>query len=300
MFKKIQIYEAILLSKRLIPVIIFLFIFFSSTLFSYALVKKSSGPIRVSGSVGGFYLNISGYISPYASIVLTSDGIFYRATVADKLGYFFISEILIREGFSHFCLEAIDIKRIGESITCFNFPPAKGKIDMKDIFLPPTLGLSRTEIGEGGSIIASGYTMPGAKVTLHLSNGKFLTVTADNTGYYEFKLENIKAGKYELYSTAEYGDKQSLEPTKKAKLSALTLWEQLWAFISNTFGKIWRFLSSLSLGPLWIGIPIIISIIILVLKIWPEKFTFIYDNRLVALLPGRKKKKLHHSWWMGY
>lgn len=287
--------------RKFLPILFFcLYLTFVNPVFINAAAKKPSAAVMVSGSVGTIYLNVSGYIAPYASIVLTSDGLFYRATVADKHGYFSISQILIKEGFSHFCLEAIDIKRIGESVTCFNFPPAKGLIDMKDLFLPPTLGLSRTEIGEGGTVIASGYSMPGAKVTIHLSNGKFLTTTADNTGYYEFKLENIKAGKYELYSTAEYNDKQSLEPTSRAKLTALTLWEQLWAFIRNTFDRIWRLLTSLSLGPLWIGIPIIISIIILILKIWPEKFTFIYNNKLIALLPRRKKKKLHHSWWMGY
>ena len=266
---------------------------------SYA-AKKAPETIKIQGTVGSAYLNVSGYISPFASVVLTSDGVFYRATVADKYGNFSISQILIKEGFSHFCLEAIDIKRIGESYTCFNFPPAKGSVDMKDIFLPPTLGLSRTEIGEGGSVIAAGYTMPWAKVSLHLNNGKLLTVSADGSGYYEFKLENIKAGKYELYSTAQYNDKQSLEPTSRAKLTSLTLWQQLWANICDIFNKIWRFFTSLSLGPLWIGIPIIISIIILVLKIWPEKFTFIYNNKLISMLPGRKKKKLHHAWWMGY
>jgi hypothetical protein len=264
--------------------------------------KKQSESITVQGSVGGYYLSISGYISPFASIVLTSDGIFYRATVADKYGNFSISQMLIKTGFSHFCLEAIDIKRIGESYTCFNFPPTKGSFEMRDIFLPPTLGLSRTEIAAGGSVIAAGYTMPWAKVTLHLSNGKILTTTANGEGFYQFKLENIKAGKYELYSTSEYENKQSLEPTRKAKLTALNVWEQLLAFIRNIFNKAWRFLTSLSLGPLWIGIPIIISIIILILKIWPEKFTFIYTSKLFALLPPfrRRRKKLHHAWWMGY
>ena len=81
---------------------------------------------------------------------------------------------------------------------------------MTDIFLPPTLGLSRTEIGENSEALAFGYTMPGAKVTLHLSNGQTLTTYADETGYYEFKIRGLKAGKYELYATAEYNNKESL------------------------------------------------------------------------------------------
>ncbi len=262
-----------------------------------------ASPVRVSGVVGGegFYLNISGYIAPFASIVLTSsDGTFLRSTVADKDGYFYITDVPIKRGFSGFCLDAIDFKRIGESFTCFDIPPAQGSVTMKDIFLPPTLGLSRTEIGAGGDVTVFGYSMPGALVKLKF-NGKILTTYADSTGYYEFKLANVPAGKYDLSATAELDGKQSLDPTRKTQLRALSWWEQIVAFLKSTYDKVYKFLSSLRLGPLWLGVPIIISIIILILKIWPEKFTFIYNSKLLFFIPGRKrKKKLHHSWFIGY
>ena len=171
---------------------------------------------------------------------------------------------------------------------------------MKDIFLPPTLGLLRNEIGEGGEAIAFGYTMPGALVTLHLSNGKTYTTTADQTGYYEFHIKDLRAGIYKLFATAEYKNKQSLTPTKKIQLKALSWWEQFIAFLRDLWNAFIRFLTSVYLNPLWIAVPIIISIIILILKIWPEKFTFIYNNKLISILPHRRGKKLHHSWWMGY
>src|ERR1035437_8839841 len=163
----------------------------------------------VQASVGQFYLDLFGYISPFASVVLTSDGVFIIGTTADAQGNFSITQVLIKKGFSSFCLDAIDIKRIGESYTCFSIPPATASVTMRDIFLPPTLGLSRTTVTEGGSATAFGYTMPGAKVTLHI-NGELLTVYADVGGYYEFALKNIKVGSYSLYATANYQQKDSL------------------------------------------------------------------------------------------
>ena len=70
-----------------------------------------------------FYLDIAGFASPHASVVLTSGDIFLRATVADSQGNFFISQIKVPSGFSEFCLENIDFQRIGDSLTCFQIPP---------------------------------------------------------------------------------------------------------------------------------------------------------------------------------
>lgn len=264
---------------------------------------KGSHSVQVSARVGDFYLNLFGWISPFASVILTSDGILLRGTVADQFGNFSIPEVLIKRGFSHFCLEAIDFKRLGESLTCFNIPPAKGSVTMRDIFLPPTIGLSRSEIAEGASAFAFGYTMPGATVTLHLSNGKTLTTTADSSGFYQFEIKGLKAGKYNLFATAEYHKKQSLAPTKRLSLTALSWWEQLIAFLKELLNKFIKFILGLPLGALWLGLPPLLSIIFLILKIWPEKFTFIYQSRLIIFFTHafrKTKKHLHHEWWMGY
>jgi hypothetical protein len=174
---------------------------------------------------------------------------------------------------------------------------------MKEIFLPPTLGLSKNVIAEGGETLAFGYTMPGAEVTLYLSNGQKLTTFADQTGYYLFHIKNLKAGTYNLYARSVYNHKESLAPTKTVQLKALSLWEQIIAFIQSVLKNIQKFFSSWSLGPLWIGLPILILIIILILKIWPEKFTYLYQSRLIIFFTRafrRPRKPLHHAWWMGY
>jgi hypothetical protein len=244
----------------------------------------------VGASVGEFYLSLWGYVSPFASIVLTSDGVFMRATVADEKGNFIISQVLIKAGFKSFCLDAIDFKRIGESYTCFSIPPATASITMKDIFLPPTLGLSRTTVNEGGSATAFGYTMPKAKVTLHI-NGELLTTYADSTGYYEFVLKNLKAGNYSLYSTAEYKQKNSLDPTKKLQLESLSKPKQAANLVGNWWDQLLRFLKNWLWNPLWLIIPILILIIILIRKLWGKQFPNPFK---------RKNRLLHHYWWMGF
>ncbi len=287
-----------------IKILVFLLLILNSYfILLKAAPSEAAFSVPVQAQVGKFYLYLSGYISPYASVVLTIDGIFVRATVADAGGNFSISGVLIKKGFSRFCLEAVDFKRLGNSYTCFDIPPAKGDVTMTEIFLPPTLGLSKNVIAEGGETMAFGYTMPGAEVTLYLSNGQKLTAFADNTGYYVFHIKNLKAGKYDLYARAIYNNKESLAPSRTLELRALSWWEQIIAFIRSILKNIQKFFSSLELGPLWFGLPVLISIITLILKIWPEKFTFIYQSRLIIFFTKafrKPRKPLHHAWFIGY
>jgi hypothetical protein len=136
--------------------------------------------------------------------------------------------------------------------------------------------------------------MPGAKVTLHV-NGELLTTTADASGYYEFALKNLKAGNYSLYSTAVYKQKDSLVPTKKLHLQALSKQQQTSQQVAKTVSNWWdqllRFLRDWLWNPLWLIIPIIILIIILIRKLWGKKFVNPFK---------RKSHLLHHYWWMGY
>lgn len=286
--------------RKFLPVFLslLLFISVSASVLAVNTLRHSFGT-KVSASVGEYLLNISGFVSPYASVVLTSNGVFIRATVADAKGNFYFTDVLINKGFSGFCLEAVDFKRIGDSYTCISVPPATGSITKKNLFLPPTLGLSTNSVAAGGEVLAFGYTMPNALVTLNLGNGKTMTVLADGTGYYIFKLKNIPAGKYQLYATAKYNNLDSLSPSRKVDLRSLSLWERIIEFLKNLLAKIGDFLTSVSLGPLWLGLPVLILIIILILKLWPDKFTSIYESRLIIFFSKKEKKHLHHYWLFG-
>lgn len=252
---------------------------------------RASFSPKVSAQVGQFYLNLYGFVSPYASVVLTVDGVFMRAGVADSGGNFSFIQILINAGFSHFCLEAVDFKKIGDSFTCINIPPATSSVDKKNIFLPPTLGLSKTSAQTGEEILAFGYTMPYALVTLHLGPGLDKQVLADGTGYYVFRLKNIPPGTYNLYATATYKKLNSLSPTKKIQFRSLTLWEQIIEFLREFWAKLIALFTSIGLGILWLAIPILILIFILILKL---------RGKPIFVIPERKKKEhLHHYWEFG-
>jgi hypothetical protein len=257
---------------------------------------QASLSANLSAQVGKYYLNLSGFVSPFASVVLTSDGIFLRATVADAGGNFYISQVLINAGFSHFCLEAVDFKKIGDSFTCINITPATGSVTKKNIFLPPTLGLSQASAAQGEVVFAFGYTMPYATVTLHLGPGLDKTVLADGTGYYIFRLKNLPPGIYELYSTAVYNKLNSLSPSKKVEFRSLSLWDRIIQFIKDLIARLIVLLTSLSLGILWIIIPIIILILILIFKLWPEKLTSLKEKGLEIIGERKPKEHLHHFW----
>lgn len=278
--------------------IVSLLLFVASSLVSAQTFKFANPPVKVSGSVGEFRLNLSGWMSPFASIVLSSNGIFMASTVADRAGNWSFIDILINKGFSTFCLTAIDFYRLGESVTCFTIKPATQNVTMKDIFLPPTLGLSRNEVPAGGKVFAFGYTMPGSKVYLHLSDGRVLETFADGNGYYVFTLDNLAAGKYQLYATAHYKEKDSLKPSRTLELLSLSWWDQFLAWLRWLWSFLIQLFTSMGLGPLWLGIPLLLLIMLLILKLWPERFTFIYESKLLAFLPGHDKK-LHHFWMEG-
>ncbi len=297
------------LPKKVIVLSFFLLLFsvklnIASAQQAVPLVAPRPGSVSttVSGTIGNYYLTLKGYIAPFASIVLYgADGAFLKATTADSKGYFTVTDLLVKKGFSKVCFDAVDFKRLGESYSCLTFKPIEGQTTIEDIFLPPTLGLSRSEIAAGSSAIAWGYSMPYAIVTVHVGNVVY-TTTADSNGYYQIELKNVKAGVYSLYSTAELNAKPSLDPQKKVQLKALSWWEQFIAWLINLWKKIWVFLTSFTITPFWIAIPVFILIIILILKLWPEKFTILYHNRLVIFFTKalRRHKPLHHEYFMGY
>lgn len=286
---------------RRVGIIISLMVFLLTSVHpvvSAKTITQTKPPVQVSARVGEFYLNLSGYASPFASIILTSGGVFYRSAVADEGGFWSIHDILINKSFSSFCLQHIDYKNIGESTTCLTVPPADQDINKKDIYLPPTIGLQRSEIVAGSDAVIFGYTMPGASVTIHLKNGKSYVVTADANGYYELTIKDLAAGSYELYATAVYDGKPSENPSNTLKLVALSWWQQILIWIKKFFQWLWNVMTGMGLGPLWLVLPLIPFIIWLLVRLWPERFTFIYNNEIYIFFHPRKK--LHHAWWVGY
>lgn len=253
---------------------------------AYGVSATSSGT-TVKASVGKYYLSISGFVSPFASIVMTSNSIFLGSTVADPNGNFSIKNIFVNEGFTDFCLEAIDIKRIGDSLTCFKIAPMFSSREIRDIFLPPTLGLSGREIRPNSSILASGYSMPGALVNVNIAKGIILHLTADKSGFYKTQIKNLAVGKYFLFATANYKKRDSEKPSKKLELNSISVVE----IIKRNLPLILIVLLILV---------VIILLIILFRKRLKRKIIELLEKREVFGEGGKVRVPLHHSWFIGY
>ena len=289
---------------KLIIVTLLFSIFFSffNVYFSYATTDIYPGEFtNVSAKVGQYYLNLSGFIAPYASVVLISNGNILRSVVADQTGYFYFTGVLIDKGFSNFCLDAVDVKRLGESYTCLTVNPATSSITQNNIFLPPTFGVERNQINVGSSAIVWGYSMPNAQVKVYLSDGRTVMVTADSTGFYQTTFKIDKTGSYEFFADAFYKNQKSLSPSRKASFLALSSTQQLQKGIANWFSSLINFILQNPWGVVLVILPILILIVILLKKLRPSWFTWFDqgEQRLFALVPFRKRK-LHHAWFIGY
>lgn len=258
---------------------------FSLILILFLVPDAFAQSTKVTASVGKYYLSARGYVSPFASIVMSSNSIFMGSTVADQKGNFSIERVLVNEGFTDFCLEVVDVKRIGDSFTCFKIPPAVGDTQKDNIFLPPTIGLSGKKIMPGSSVFASGYSMPNAKVLINISEDIILQTTANASGFYKLEIKNLPIGKYSLFASARYENRDSEKPDKKLELQSLSLAQLIGQNLL------------LILLILLLVIAALIPVIILLSKRLRKRLKELIDRK-----PFSKKKKLvpaHHSWFLG-
>ncbi len=254
------------------------------SLFLLTLSRTNAQSTKLQASVGKYYFSVSGFVSPFASIVMSSNSIFMGSTVADPKGNFSIQKVLVNEGFSEFCLEAIDIKKIGDSYTCFKISPLSSDGKKENIFLPPTMGLSGKKINPGSSIFASGYSMPNAKVILNISKDIIIEVIADANGFYKYEIKDLPVGKYSLFATARYEKKDSEKPSGKKDFESLSAGE----LISKNLPFV--------LLIVLIGLIILILLIILLSKKVRNKIRGVLGKKSFS-----KKKEishLHHDWFL--
>lgn len=253
---------------------------------------SKSGSSVVTATVGQFHISITGYQSPYASIILkTQNGTFLASTTADSKGYFSITNILINSSNLQYCFQAVDFKRIGESDSCITVSGTINQdISYTDIFLPPTIGLSKKQINVGQDGIIFGYSMPGAKVYLDIE-GKIVTVTADDTGYYTYTYKNVPEGVFRISASAEFASKKSLAPTNDVVLEALSVPQQITNEGKKVVEKIKKKVPFDLYPYLLIGLFFLIAIGVLLYKL-RLKFWVIFIDYL------RRRKKMHHDWFL--
>lgn len=266
---------------------------------SFAQSSTQSGSVDIKVTINGFLLSLSGYLAPYASITLTSSGNVFASAVADANGNFTFSGVKVAKGFSTFCLDGIDYKRLGESEACFTIPPVNSPYTKSAIFLPPTLGVFRTNVNVGNDALVFGYGMPGAHISIKLDGQVICQKDADSGGYYECNFPITKEGNHQVYADASLHNKQSEPQLKKVLIKGIAL--------AKATPKP-PYVPGISFGlPEILVALFILLLLIIVLIVLLRKFKPSWLPHVTLPNPGDmfhhqwdvlfRERKLHH-WWM--
>lgn len=240
--------------------------------FAATTTATQSGTITTSATIRGTTFTISGFTSPFASVVVTTGSQFIVSTTADTQGNF-SAPVTLPKGITALCLDTVDFKRLGSSQACID----TAITNPIGLFLPPTIGLLSTSVDAGQNATIYGYSLPRSSViitpqNLPSENQKY-TVITDDTGYYSYTIESIPAGTFVFSAVGEVLGAQSLPPTGGVELKALSLFEQA----STTAQDITQSLASIPASYL---IPILLIILFLIICI----SVFLYIKK-------RKKKE---------
>lgn len=266
-------------------------------------VASQSGIVNVKVTINGFSLSLSGYLAPYASITLTSGGSSFASVVADAQGNFSFTNIKVAKGFSSFCLDGIDYKRLGESESCFTIPPVTTPFSKTQIFLPPTIGVFRENVNIGDKALVFGYGMPHAQIRIILDKQVICQKTADDGGYYECNFAITKEGNHEVYAEASRNGKDSEPQLKRVLIKGIALIKQPTTAPLPGFNP-----NQLVVPGILIALLLLILLIIFLI-IWLRKHPPAWMPRFYLPNPGDvvqhkfaaffREKKLHHSWMDG-
>lgn len=190
--------------------------------FAAPIPATQSGIITTKATVPGAVIIVSGFTSPFASVVLTADTKFITSTTADAEGDFYV-QIDVPIKTQTLCLDAIDFKRLGSSQACIDVPTHT----TIGLFLPPTIGLLSRTVNAGQNATIYGYSLPRSTVVINSKDGKAYIATTDDTGFYSYTIENIPAGTFIFSAIGEVLGAQSLPPTGGVELKSLSPLQQV-------------------------------------------------------------------------
>jgi len=184
--------------------------------------------VKVTAVVPGeWWLELSGWTSPYALVELNMEQIVKKVTTADNQGQFTFRVALPRT-IAPFCLIATDVSGTSSHPLCIAPPPPDFNILIKEVVIPPTLKIDRGKLARGETVAAEGYTTPDSPVTPYLFEEKgrplfrlpFLSlityhlslitptyaaevpkfpVKSDQNGFFQFNLPSEAVGKNRIF-----------------------------------------------------------------------------------------------------
>ncbi len=169
------------------------------------LLEAISTSTPVSGWAGPQILataDFFGFTSPFALVRLTKFGRMTATVQADSQGLFSIRLSALPVGTYDFGLYAED--RFGRLTLTTNFSlslVARSVTTIENIFLTPTISISRHDLLPGQKLLVFGETAPNSQVQVYVGNNLYeQTIYSNESGFWQLELssENISAGSHSI------------------------------------------------------------------------------------------------------
>lgn len=216
-----------------------------------------------------WWLELTGWTSPFASVELTMEQVVKRVTTADDQGQFTF-RIALPRTLAPFCLITTDISNTSSHPLCIAPPPPDVNILIREVVMPPTLSLSKGKMVQNETVATQGYTTPNSEVIPFLFEEKprrfrFPTIfglsilnvyavevpkppiKSDKQGFYQFNLPTSEIGKNRIFVGSIFLANPSPKSTTLV-FDVLSWWrmilEKIIAFLTNLFWLIVRFLTT--------------------------------------------------------
>jgi hypothetical protein len=247
----------------------FVFCFLTSPILYLPVLAAE--PVKVTASVPSFWwLELTGWTSPYAQVELSMEQFLKRITTANDQGQFTF-RIALPRTLAPICLISTDISNISSHPLCLPPPPQEVNILIKEVIMPPTLKIEKGKVIQGETIAAQGYTTPNSEIIpylfeekrrfrLPLISQKFFNFTAstvlaaevpkpiiksDQNGFYQFNLPTSDIGKNRIFVGSIFLDNPSPKSTTLV-FNVFSWWrmilEKIIAFLVNLFWFLIKFL----------------------------------------------------------
>lgn len=171
--------------------------------------ESTDGPYRS----GDGRVVITGYASPRSTVYALVDGKAAENTRAGSDGSYEVVIDLIARGAYTFGVYAVDTSNTKSSTFSTSFTVSGARTSaLSNINIPPTLKATPDPVNPGATLTLSGFTMPGASVTVENEKDKSsaskqsFTATADNNGAWSVNVPTagFSAGTYKARVKAKF------------------------------------------------------------------------------------------------
>jgi hypothetical protein len=173
--------------------------------FSNQTSSTPTGSVVPSGGGGGggggsYPIVFSGLAYPNAKVFLLKDSQLQSEVIADSEGIFSINTAVNSSGSFSFALYAQDVKGLRSNFLTVLVNVNSGTTNVKDLILPPTVYLDKTEVKKGDVLKLSGFSAPNADLAVNISGSvsEQLTTKSNSLGEYVLELSTTATplGKY--------------------------------------------------------------------------------------------------------